>query len=398
MTIVGVAALLVGLVWLTSPRSGASPASFESGEAFFPGFTDPDAATSLEVVEFDQQALVARPFKVVNQQGRWTIPSHESYPADGGSRLATIAAAVMALEKDAIASENVSDQERCGVLDPLDETLPTATGRGTRITVRGAGERVLADIITGHAVEGRPQFRYVRAPESRRIYIARIDRLDVSTRFEDWIERNLLQVDRREIDRIAIRNYMTDPATGRVQDRGVVSLTKTGEDQWTLDGMRPRETLTTFAMNLLVTKLVDLSIEGVRRKPPTVAALLAGSGGALTRQDADELRNRGFYITPDGRLQSNQGEVLVHTSSGIFYVLRFGEVAHGVAPAATAADQRYLFISVSFDAAVGQGRIRDDTRKRLELLRARFSPWYYVVSNDSFRKIRLSRDELLASR
>src|SRR5439155_720864 len=75
------------------------------------------------------------------------------------------------------------------------------------------------DIIIGHPIEGRPNWRYVRLPDQRRTYVARVDSLDISTRFEDWIERNLLQVERLDIDQIIIRNHSTDPKTGGVNQR-----------------------------------------------------------------------------------------------------------------------------------------------------------------------------------
>ena len=101
-----------------------------------------------------------------NRNGRWTIPSQHDYPADAKDRLATTAAAIIALTQDDVASDNVADHERCGVLDPLDTTLPDVTGRGTRLIVRGAQDEVLADVIIGNPVESSPGFRYVRSPAS----------------------------------------------------------------------------------------------------------------------------------------------------------------------------------------------------------------------------------------
>jgi uncharacterized protein DUF4340 len=393
------ALVLTALAWATSPRTTPAASLEDRGQPFFPEFTDPNAATSLEVVEFDEQTSVARPFKVENRNGRWIIPSQRNYPADGGSRLASIAAALIALRKDDIAGENVSDQERCGVLDPLDETLPTPKGRGTRITVRGKNNQVLADVIAGSPVEGRPNFRYVRVPDQKRIYVARLENLDVSTDFEDWIERNLLLVDRKEIDEVVVRNYTTDPKSGNVEEHETLRLRKKGpgsEDTWTLDDAQPGEKINAFNMNLLVTRLVDLAIVDVRPKPAGVTATLSKAGDArITQADVADLAGKGFYFTQTGQLLSNQGEVLVHTTSGVFYVLRFGEIAYGVSAAAAAAANRYLFISVGFDSSAAGGTPPDDARARLDVLRARFAPWYYVVSDDNFKKIRLSRRELL---
>jgi hypothetical protein len=384
------ALLLAALAWTNRPRL-VPPAVFaDRGEAFFPELANPDLATSLEVVEFDETLSIARPFKVLNRDGRWTIPSHYGYPADGRERLSTIAAAVIALRKDDVASDNAVDHERLGVLDPLDETLPSLRGRGTRITVRGRNDSLLADIIAGNPVEGRPRFRYVRVPDAKRTYVADVGDLTFSTRFEDWIERNLLQVNRDDIDQIVIRNYSANPTTGAVDEREMLILRRKSPDAWTLDGAKPGEAVDPFAMNLLVTRLVELAIMDVRPKPPTVSATLGRAEGArMTAADVSELASRGFYFTSDNRLVSNQGEVLVHTATGVFYVLRFGEVARRAESGAN----RYLFISAGFDGNAGS--LTDATRGRLDLLRTRFAPWYYVVSDDSVRQIRISRAELL---
>jgi hypothetical protein len=393
LSAVAVALVLAAAAWITSAPSIRSSAVSDRGQRFFGDFNDPNAATSLEVVEFDEHTSAARPFKVLNREGRWTIPSHDDYPADGASRLASIAAAVIALKKDDIAGDNVSDHERCGVLDPVDEALPTPRGRGTRITVRGRNDRLLADVIVGQPLEGRPNFRYVRVPGQNRIYVAGTDGLNISTRFEDWIERNLLQVERREIDQIVIRNYSAHPKTGRAIERETLVLRKKGEDVWAADGMNAGETMNAFAMNLLVTKLIDLTIADVRAKPASVTATLSQApGGKLTRTDVADLAAKGFYFASDGRLLSNDGEVMVHTSSGIFYILRFGEmVADRSAPAS-----RYLFISPGFDASAA-GAAEEEVGKRLDVLRARFAPWYYIVSDDDVKRIRLTRHELVKS-
>lgn len=388
VAIAGAALLLAVLAWAVSPRRVGPAVIQDRGQPFFPAFTDPNAASSLEVVEFDEQTSVARPFKVRNRDGRWTIPSKGDYPADGSHRLSSIAAALIALRKDDLASESAGDEERCGVLDPLDETLPTPTGRGTRITVKGQNDRILADVIVGTIVEGRPALRYVRLPGQKRTYVARVADLNVSTRFEDWIERNLLQVERDDIDQIVIRNYTVDAKSGRVFDQDTLALRKRGKDLWAVDGADAARKLDAFKMNLLVTKLVDLAIVDVQPKPVGVTTSLSGASAKLAQADVIELESRGFYFTPDGRLLANRGEVLVHTASGLFYALRFGEVA--------AADRRYLFLSVGFDAGAAAGPPPDAIRSRLDVLRARFAPWYYVISDDSFKKIRLQRADVFA--
>lgn len=403
---VAVAGLLTLAAYVTAPRRVVPVAERDRGQPFFPRFTDPNAATSLEVIEFDEQTFVARPFKVLNRDGKWTIPSHYDYPADAGDRLPLIAAAVISLKKGDVASENAADQERCGVLDPLDETLATPKGRGARVTVKGRNDKVLADIIYGAPVEGRPSQRYVRLPEERRIYVADVGQLKISTGFQEWVDRDLLHVDRHDVDRILVRNYTVEVARDRVTPREMLSLSATGRDEWALDGISPSERLDTFHMNLLVTRLDDLAMVDVRPKLPAVTALLAGAGASetakLPQPEVDDLARKGFFLTPQGILGS-EGDVVVHTTSGIFFTLRFGRIVTEAVEAlgrgsSPAQSLRYLFISANVEPPAADRQVSASVQNQLAVLRARFAPWYYVISNDDFLKIRLLRRELVRSR
>ena len=97
------------------------------------------------------------------------------------------------------------------MIDPLDAKVTTLKGRGKRITLRDASEKVLADIIIGNEIkgterkDGRGQ-RYVRVPGQKRTYGVNI-KAEPSTRFADWIETNLLKVEASKIRRVVFDNY-----------------------------------------------------------------------------------------------------------------------------------------------------------------------------------------------
>jgi hypothetical protein len=340
--------------------------------------------------------------KVVNRDGRWTIPSHYDYPADGRDRLAAVAATLSTLKQEDVASENAADQERCGVIDPADEAQASPAGRGIRVTVRGINETVLADLIVGRAVEGRPALRYVRLPDGARTYVANVGDLTASTRFQDWIDRDLLLVGRDEIDQIIIRGAAVDRESGNIDVNDISVLRRRDADRWGLDASpagpqsRGGGGIDMFKVNLLITKLDELTVEDVRPKPPAVVRMLtvASAGQQLARPDLADLESKGFFATVAGHLVATSGDVLVHTTSGVFYTLRFGSA---VAAGQGDGEKRYLFVSAGYDAA-GGGAPSREVSERLALLRARFAPWYFIVSDDSFRKIRLSRKELLVQR
>ena len=64
----GVVLVLIAIV--TSPKQLTPDAFFDQGEPFFADFTDPNAARTLEVIDFDEETGSARPFKVTFAGGR----------------------------------------------------------------------------------------------------------------------------------------------------------------------------------------------------------------------------------------------------------------------------------------------------------------------------------------
>jgi hypothetical protein len=442
----GGAAALALLAFVTAPRPPAPDAFADRGEAFFPDFEDPNAAATLEVVEFDEETGTARPFKVTNDGGRWTIPSHHDYPADGEDRLAKTAAGVIGIQKDDFRSDNVADHEALGVVGPLDEGATSLKGRGRRVTLKDEGGAVLADFVVGGEPEGRSGFRFVRIPGQKRVYAARMD-VDLSTRFEDWIERDLLKLERNDIAKAVIKDYSIDERTGRLDQRDVVTLTKGDDGTWKTDRMRSNQEVASGKLNPLLSALDDLKIVGVRPKPEGLSASLTRTAGArLTQADVQSLQSRGYYFTYDGQLVSNEGEVQVEAASGIRYTLRFGEVVYGTGAAVTAGAEeadadgeqvpganRYLFITADFDpktlseppkpadtafqdkaesewseadrrnkelfdaheewkTKVEEGRVKADE------LNARFADWYYVIAAEDFDKLRVSRRDLVKAK
>src|SRR5947209_12826713 len=160
LAFVAVAAVLaVPALWRPSLRAGSEAYFNDQGQPFFPDFSDPRACTSLEVIDFDPSTATPMPFKVMLKDGKWAIPSHHNYPADAKDRLAKTASGVIDLKKDTIRSDQLEDQEGCGVLDPLDAKSTSLQGRGKRVTLRNKSGEVLADLIIGKEVPARPDQR-----------------------------------------------------------------------------------------------------------------------------------------------------------------------------------------------------------------------------------------------
>ena len=83
------------------------------------------------------------------------------------------------------------------------------------------------------------------------------------------------------------------------------------------------------------------------------------------------LRSRGFFITPEGRLLANEGEMTVELSTGASVTIRFGE---------TDGENRTIFITVAGKTP--------ESQPQAEALDARFADWYYLISQADFKRLR----------
>ena len=446
MTYAGAALLLLALAFSTAPRHITPDAFLDRGEAFFPEFADPNVATTLEVIEFDEETAAARPFKVTFNENKWTIPSHHNYPADGKERLAKTAAGVIDIKKDDFRSNNVADHEAFTVLDPLDQTVTTLKGRGKRVTIKGESGQILADLIIGNKLESRDNLRFVRLPDQKRVYVARID-MDISTQFEDWIERALLQVNQRDIEQMTLKDYSINERTGTINQRDVVILDR-DQDSWKANRMSSTQEVDSTKIDDLLKAIEELSIVGVRPKPEGLSQNLsrAEGGEGISQADLLSLQSKGYYFTRDRNLVSNEGELEIRSSQGVIYTLRFGEILYGTGDAVTAGtdssnedekesgpgENRYLFITASFDPnrfpepaqpsntdflnkseddwtdtdrKKKNKELKDkhdewlgkveEGRKLSDQLNTRFADWYYVISSSSFDKVHLKRSDLI---
>lgn len=436
-------ALVLALLAFVMSSGDITPDAFlDQGQQFYPDFTDPNEATTLEVIEFDQQTGEPLPFKVTFAGGRWSIPSHYDYPVDGKDRLAKTAAGVIGISRDDFRSDNVSDHALCGVIDPLDETNPSLSGRGSRVTLKSSGGAELASFIIGARVPGRAGFRFVRLPDQKRVYSARMD-LDLSTNFVDWIEPDLLQTDKEEISKVVILDYSINERTGRINQRDNIILSREREG-WSIDKAAQSKMVDTLKLQKLLTTLDSLTIVGVRPKPAGLSSNLRAPEGAksLTNADLVSLQGKGYFVTSDGSLRSNEGEINVFTSAGLTYTLRFGEIVYGSGAAVSAGaegnedpdsgpgENRYLFVSATATADAfpepkkpgalnwqnkADSLFTDEDKSNRDLherhtawlskvaqanelsqkMNARFADWYYVISAESFARLDLQRSDLL---
>ena len=324
---------------------------------------------AIEVVDYDETEAVARPLKVEFRKGRWLLTSHSDYPAEARDRLARTAASLLDLKKDTPATDRIEDHPKYGVLDPLDAKNTALQGRGKRVTLRDAGGATLAELVLGLPLKEKPGYRYARLPGQKRVYAVKSD-ADPSAQFADWVEANLLRVGAADIVKMTLTSYQIDEQLGRIANLQRTPYER-GQASWTPE-----------AQSIAAT-LASLRVIGARPKPKELADQLRSGELALTLETVMSLRQRGFFIAPNGLLLANEGELLAETAKGLQYTVRFGELATDATATPKSRESRYIFITMA-----SRNPESADTAKALT---SKFADWYYIVAGADFARLHPAR-------
>lgn len=369
LAFVGAAAVAVVLALASQPGKVDNSLFSDEGQVFFPEFNDPNAAAELVVSSYDDASTEIRAFSVKrDEKGVWTIPTHGNYPADAKARMAKSATMMVGLKRDRVISDLVDDHARCGVVDPTEQSLETK-GRGQKVTFKTQGGQELASLIVGKEIEGQMDVHYVRLPGKKRVYAAKFDN-QLSTKFADWIETDLLKAKTWDVTKVVFDNYSVDEQAQKIVTGDRLVVTKDDQSKWTLEGLAATEQANDEKLREITDALGQVKIVGVRKKP---AGLDGRLQGRPEMQDALSLQQKGFFLLRDGSLRSNEGDLSFETKSGVRYTLRFGEIVYGegdvvtsgegeakpeqpkdgeTGPKPMAGNNRYLMVTAEFDEAL----------------------------------------------
>jgi len=401
LAFVGVGAALLVAGWLAQPRFTPATVQPEAERVLFPELADAAKAASLEIVSFDDELATLRPFKVAQSGGVWVLPAHENYPADAKDQLAAAATELVDREILDVVSTAPGDHETYGVIEPDAEKIKVGmTGVGQLVEIRDAGGNRLARLVIGKEdkrpgppAEGGRKLRFVRKAGQDPVYLVELDTSKFTTKFEDWIEKDLLKLSPWDVRRVVIDDsscsFGIDEATGRPlvsqERRGLFDLAYDDKDaSWSAVKLesfdkanKPSEAplgadeeLASAKLNALRDALGDLKIIDVARKPSGLSGeLKAEKTFNDDREAVMSLAQRGFYPFPTGDILSSNGETVVGMKDGVEYLLRFGNgtTVSGAdeQPAADKADGeskedekdrevvgRYLFVMARFNESL----------------------------------------------
>lgn len=421
----------VGLAVLSRPAIREIKMEEMVGKPLFPKFDDPLAVKKLEIVRSNTAGDVEE-FRIADVDGVWSIPSHDNYPADAKEQMGRVSEALVDLKVlDVVAKPNeVSDATKIhamyGVIDPTSENASLGEGIGVKVKLAGVNDEPLVDLIVGKEVatkentdpgdsEESGKMRYVRVSGQVPVYVVQIDPQRFSTNFDQWIEKNLLDISTYNIKEIFVDEYSLKTETQLTQRglREVLSPTftgyfllgydsnATGAEKWKLGkwmGFRDsnreyyerklpeNEELNTEVLDEMISALNDLKIVNVTKKPSVFAAALRSGSDLESLEPDPSLQKSGFYLVPipdfkvdskktKKQLLSNEGDIQLRMKDGIRYTLRFGDLtgteSEIVDPTASPFSpedpkttkmgaNRYLFITADFDeSAIAQPETKE---------------------------------------
>ncbi len=368
---IGVAAAACLLAIVTFPQPPAIEVKENVGKPLFAEFTDPANAASLEVIELDEELAQLTTFEVAKLKASdlWVIPSHFDYPADAEERLLDAATLFVDLKVLDVASNLRDEHSTLGVMDPSESDQVEKQGAGKLVRIEDRNGEMLADLIIGREVPGQENLRFVRRPSQDAVYVIEIDPAKLLTRFEDWIDRDLLELNPFDVQSVDINDYsvIVQGQRGALDKRFELTCAlDSASNKWSVQRfvtfnagkpveaqLLPDEELNEASLNELKNGLRDVEIVGVQRKPAGLGKDLKTSEELMnSAENMQSLSQKGFYpqqVGPESfELFAANGELAVTTKEGVRYLLRFGDIAGNERD-----DQekltRYMFVTASVD-------------------------------------------------
>lgn len=389
------AAGLAGGAYVTAPHSVVDATFSDQGEVFFPAFTDPLAAKSLGVISYDEATATLTAFNVKFDGARWVIPSHHNYPADAEANMSGAASAFIGLRKDAVVTDKASEHQALGVLSP-DDDKAALSGRGTRVTLKGASGETLADLVIGKPVKGALVGGqvYARVPGKNRVYAVAFTRT-VTSKFEDWVQTDVLKVGGAQPVGMTIDRYTIDEQQGTKTTTETLAISKAPPPEavtppapvdpnapppvvpkWTFTAMpgggpAAGETVNEAPIEEAMNTLRSMRIAGVRPKPEKLVKFFGGGGGEsgdasatkLATLDLMNMGSKGFFVDQKGNFLANEGEAEVRCDDGVVYKLYFGELLLASGDALSAGSDDVTSAEKTPEAGAGESALADATKK-----------------------------------
>lgn len=334
------------------------------GENLFEQYA-PEEITTIELIQVDQETK--SPERLTLQKGRsnvWSIKEKFDYHAGNTSMITAIADSLLDRKIYATPSDEQSDWEEYGVVDPASEQSQSPDGYGTRLELKNYQDNTVASLIIGKQVQDNASQRFVRIPGQPLIYMIDYDTRLLSTEFAQWVDPNLMDLYfpgmravGNELTSIEIHNYrISMPESDQGEANNTTAATpqkqpiynaifELANTRWQLVSAEiigkegklaplsddQKAKFSPALLNELGRYIVLLPFDDVQQIGKSVAELLATVPiGPAEATKLKELKRLGFYFDASEEngqsIESSNGHLLVRTKQGIQYRILLGNL------------------------------------------------------------------------
>lgn len=404
---------------------------------------DSEVITEIELITLNEELNTREQITLEKKRDIWTIREKSGYHASNTPKITQLTDSLKDRTIFEAPSDQQSDWEEFGVVDPKTEQAQTPDSYGSRLEFKDYNGNEVASLIIGKQVEGNPAQRFVRKPGKPLIYMIEYDYRLLSTDFAGWVSHNILELENKsmsqpgkQISKLEINSYIINTSSDETSGNTTPQrkdLYRTefdfADEQWKhvaterVDPTGQMAKLTTeqtqqfsiARLQLLHRMLVVLPFTNVLQVPTSVTNTLKNreipSADVATLKP---LEAYGFYFK-DGdsgaiTSESSNGHLVIHTVDGVKYRIMFGNIItdqsadsglkHWMLVRAEIDDSMFQEIPAPGEDASEQEKLdfQSNQRARKQKLDAateivneannEYSQWLYVVEEQYFNDMR----------
>lgn len=398
-------------------------------QSLFETYETNDVRT-ISIVEFSKDLNRIEQFRLRRKGERWVIPNAGDFPATRIARIGEVAKSLLDRTVLSLATNDQQGHVEYGVLDPTEsaETAPRSS-LGMRIDLLDRNRGDIASLIIGKPVKGSndgvPRY-YVRVPGQPAVYELEVPKQIFKTRFQDWVDPNLMELPppgstEIAISEIKVDQYRLDPEKIADSDRqSQYRFQVDNEGKFLLESfsdgefkeLKPNAVQSQEVGSMLSSgSLGNIRYIDVVGKPKAAAKLLRKPDTATDGEAFKPLDQFGFRLVEAG-FEGANGEVSVVTTDGVRVRLLLGSLAqradsenldlhfHGMLVAQqedSAFEEPKKPEGVEEDSTENKaylraleelGRRRKSAELRIDELNRNWSKWIYVIPESTVNAIR----------
>ena len=385
---------IISALYLSWPEEIDAP-DFK-GEALFEEY-ETETIREIELTTINKESGARELVTLQKGSDVWTIKERFGYHAGNTPKITNLTASLLDREIFDAPTDQQSDWEGFGVVDPTSEQAKSLEGYGDRLDLKDYRGDVKASLIVGKQVSGNQAQRFVRIPGQPLVYMIEFDYSLLTTDFAEWVDHNVLQLEHlglrrqgKKLAQVQIHSYIIDTGSenpggensegedateGETQEsqdaepkrRDIYrSVFDFGEEKWNhvstevVDGTGKMSELSdeqtkrfsTSRLEQFRGRLVFLPFTNVQKISSSVSNILKKTqieSGDLASLKAME--GFGIFVSESEsgeiEFESSSGHLVVKTLEGVMYQVMFGNIVQD--QGADSGIKKWMVIRASVD-------------------------------------------------